>query len=217
MPQLPHRWLRNLLTLAGFWGAVGGCRSPSSPPNGGAMAGSRRDGTTSSACTHEAADPIARALCATPAPALHGLVDLYRALDLETPLSQRLTSATTHSLGLSGRITSAINPRVFVFSSYVATPDGLTRSRIAVTAFNRGEQMVELVGFDPVARDFNFYLLRFEQACNQFGCTPADLLTEKIEMNWTRWTLQADRDLEDTPSTVSPVTGPTAARRASAS
>jgi len=30
---------------------------------------------------------------------------------------------------------------------------------------------------DPATFDFNFYLLRFEQACNRARCTPEDLLT----------------------------------------
>jgi hypothetical protein len=133
---------------------------------------------------------------------VRGLTDLYRALHLETFLEQRLRGATTHSVGLSGRIVSALNPRVFVFSSFAlpgAHEEVLDPGHIAAVAFARGEQMVELVGYDPVARDFNFYLLRFRQACTLTRCSPGDLLTAKVETEWTGWTLYADRDLEDSP------------------
>ena len=31
---------------------------------------------------------------------------------------------------------------------------------------------MELARLDPATYDFNFYLLRFEQACNRTRCTP---------------------------------------------
>jgi hypothetical protein len=157
---------------------------------------------SSTACAAGVNDPVAQALCASPAPRVSGLSDLYRALQLDTSFEQRLSAATTHSLGLGGRIVSAINPRVFVFSTFARpslSAEVLDTSHIVAAAFARGEQIVELVGYDPIARDFNFYLLQFEQSCNQTGCAPADLLTAKIETEWTGWTIYADRDLEDTP------------------
>ena len=96
----------------------------------------------------------------------------------------------THSLGLSARTVSALNPRTFVFPRY----SPLDENQIAAVAFSRGEPFVELVGYDPAANDFNFYLLAFEPAVRG-----GELLTERIETGWTGWTLYADRDLEDTP------------------
>ena len=75
----------------------------------------------------------------------------------------------------------------------------MTYEEVVVTGFTRGEQLVELAALDPATYEYNFYLLRFAQACNRTRCTPEDLLTEKIESGWTDWTLYSDRDLEDTP------------------
>ena len=47
-----------------------------------------------------------------------------------------------------------------------------------------------MVGYDPAANDFNFYLLAFESQ---------DLLSERMETGWAGWTLYTDHDLEDTP------------------
>ena len=150
---------------------------------------------TAAVCGRGAADPVARALCRTPAPVLGGLDDLYRALGV-SPGSDGLAAVTTHSLGLSARTVSALNPRTFVFSRYAS----LDENTIAAVAFSRGEPFVEMVGYDPGARDFNFYLLAFEPACSSpAACAPRDLLSERIEAAWTSWTLYADRDLEDTP------------------
>ena len=148
---------------------------------------------TAVACGRGAADPIARALCAPAAPALGGLTDLYRALAL-APDNGGLAAVATHSLGLSARTVTALNPRIVVFPRY----SPLDPNGIAAAAFSRGEPFVELVGFDPASDDFNFYLVAFEPACGA-GCTPADLLTERLESGWTGWTLYGERDLEDTP------------------
>jgi MYXO-CTERM domain-containing protein len=148
---------------------------------------------TAVTCGRGAADPIARALCAAPAPAVGGLGDLHRLLGLG-PDNDGLAAVATHSLGLSARTVSALNPRVIAFPRY----SPLDADRIAAAAFSRGEPFVELVGYDPAARDFNFYLLAFQPACGA-NCAPADLLTERLESGWAGWTLYADRDLEDTP------------------
>jgi len=150
-------------------------------------------GQTAVACGRGAADPKARTLCASPAPRVGGLRDLYRALAL-APDNNGLAAVTTHSLGLSARTVTALNPRVVVFPHY----SPLDTNAIAAAAFSRGEPFVELSGFDPAAGDFNFYLLAFEPACGT-ACTPADLLTERLESGWTGWTLYGERDLEDTP------------------
>lgn len=149
-------------------------------------------------------DPISRALCRTPLPELGGLRDLYRVLDLSVGNNAR-AAVTTHSLGLSARSVSALNPRVIVFRNYSPV---LEEDQIAAVAFSRGESFVELVGYDPTANDFHLYLLAFQPACRTSddshagrlpACTPRDLLTERIETGWTGWTLYEERDLEDTP------------------
>lgn len=153
---------------------------------------------TARVCARGASDRITRSLCDRATPPIRGLTDLYRAIRLDDP-SPMLTAAVTHSMSLSARIVSEANPRVFAFQDLSTNPRAPTAEQAVVSAFVRGEQMVELAALDPVTFDFNFYLLRFEQACNQQRCTPEDLLTERIERNWTRWTLYGEQDLVDTP------------------
>ena len=161
---------------------------------------------TAAACGRGAADPVARTLCQSPAPVLGSLTDLYGALDLVQGENARAAVAT-HSLGLSARVVSALNPRVISLRDY----SPLDENRIVAAAFARGEPFVELVGYDPAARDFNYYLLAFQASCDlgagggpaagpaRAPCGPADLLTERLESGWTGWALYADADLEDTP------------------
>jgi hypothetical protein len=204
---LRRKKTRGLLAVALFAGvAPGGCGDDRGRPVGFAVSPGDvervwldRVGTgppqTAAVCGRGAADPVARALCESPAPALGGLADLYRALGLGPGGDRILTAVTTHSLGLSARTVSALNPRTIVFRHY----SPLDENNIVAVAFSRGEPFVEMVGYDPTANDFNFYLLAFEPACKGAGCTPADLLTERIETGWNGWTLYAERDLEDTP------------------
>ena len=152
---------------------------------------------TARICGRGANDRVATALCGKPAPAIRGLADLYRALRLDQP-PERLVATTTHSLGLSARTASGLNPRVLVYQDISHKRRAVTYEEIVVAGFTRGEQLVELAALDPATYDYNFYLLRFLQACNRKRCTPEDLLTEKIESGWTEWTLYGERDLEDT-------------------
>lgn len=128
---------------------------------------------------------------------MDSLASLYEALGL-VGTKERLVAAATHSLGLSTRYVSAANPRMFVFTNNIHYQP-LPREKLAVVSFARGEQLVELVALDTRTYDWNFYLLSFSQACNAFGCTPEDLLTERVERDWTGFTLYSDRDLVDTP------------------
>lgn len=153
---------------------------------------------TDRVCARGARDRIATVLCNDTTPPIHGLQDLYRALWEGRP-GRRLVAATTHSLALSSRIVSAVNPRAFMFEDTGAVTRPMQYDRIAAVGFNRGEQLVELVGLDPSTYEYNFYVMRFEQECNRSRCTLEDLLTEKIERDWTDWTLYSDVDLEDTP------------------
>ncbi len=153
---------------------------------------------TARVCARGATDRVATVLCAESPPPIRGLDDLYGALRLGRP-GQRRTATTTHSLGLSARTVSAVNPRVLVFENTRDRSEPVKYEQIVATTFTRGEQLVEILGLDPATYEYNFYLLRFQQDCNRSRCTPEDLLTDKIESGWTGWTLYSDRDLEDTP------------------
>jgi hypothetical protein len=152
---------------------------------------------TSNLCDGIAQDRIKDALCADPPPEINGIEDLYEALSLVGPA--RSIAATTHSLGLSTRTVTPANPRTFVFMNTAHYPRPIPLDEYAVVTFARGEQLVEMVALDTVTYDWNFYLLQFDQACNQTRCTPEQLLTDRIERDWTSWTLYADSDLVDTP------------------
>ncbi len=150
-------------------------------------------------CRRGSTDRVATALCDPKAGPIEGLQDLYRALRLDQP-AQRVLAATTHSLGLSARIVSAANPRVLVFANNSsANGDQFEYEEIVATAFTRGEQLVELSALDPATYEYNFYLLRYAQRCNDTRCAPEDLLTEQTEHGWRSWSLYSDEDLRDTP------------------
>jgi len=140
---------------------------------------------TAAACARGAADPVARALCQSPPPAIGGLDDLYATLRL-TAADGRVAAVAVQSLGLAARTVSALNPRTIVLPPYWSIDD----NGIVAVAFSRGEPFLEMVGYDPAANDFNFYLLAFESQ---------DLVSERMETGWAGWTLYADHDLEDTP------------------
>lgn len=152
---------------------------------------------TARVCARGAGDRVAQTLCGSPTAAISGLEELYGALRLTTPVERRVAAAT-HSLSLSGRTVSGANPRVMVLANN-SIEGGLPFEGVVGTAFARGEQLVELVAMDPATYEYNFYLLRFTQECNAARCTPEDLLTRRIETDWTDWTLYGDSDLEDTP------------------
>ena len=148
-------------------------------------------------CESGARDRVIASLCREPAPTVDGLASLYAALGFVGD-KERLVAATTHSLGLSVRTVSPVNPRVFVFANNIEYQP-VPHDKLAVVSFARGEQLVELVALDTRTYDWNFYLLSFTQACGASGCTPEQLLTERIERDWTSFTLYSERDLVDTP------------------
>ncbi len=142
-------------------------------------------------------DRVTDTLCADPARTIDSIQTLYEVLGLADE-KERLLATTTHSLALSSRYVTAANPRVIVLmnnQTYSPPP----YDKLIAVAFMRGEQMVELVALDTISYDWNFYVLAFEQACNETRCTPEQLLTEQVEHDWTSWTLYAHPDLEDTP------------------
>src|SRR5262245_49825020 len=92
---------------------------------------------------------------------------------------------------------SALNPRIILFPR---VNDMLERPKeLVAVGFVRGEQFVEVASRDAATGVANFYLLRFEQSCNyKAGCSPSDLLTEKVEHDWTAYSVYDERDLENT-------------------
>jgi mono/diheme cytochrome c family protein len=151
-------------------------------------------------CARGAGDPVARAFCAQPAPEIDSLQRLLQVLNLDKPFPARVEATTTHSLGLTGRAVTALNPRV-VFAAMTVPDNELRADRTLAVAFSRGEQFVELAAYDPDERTLNLYLGHFRQSCNAggAGCGPLDLLGPGVETGWREFTLYAAEDLEDTP------------------
>ena len=167
-------------------------------------------------CARNLGDAVAKAFCATPTqPPLTSIIDVQRFLGLDFQAGNNANgrngnpafTLTGHSTSLVTRFTSAINPRVIIF-----TPPNSTgrvnnpRPLASFTAmgFLRGEQFIELVSNDPTANngagDLNFFLLRFQQACEARvgGCTVDELLTPKVESNFTGYSVYNEADLANT-------------------
>jgi hypothetical protein len=102
------------------------------------------------------------------------------------------SALTAHSTSLSKRGISAINPRVIMFRMVVDLLDeGRGPAEFATLAFGRGEQFAELAIMNA-EREYHFYLIRFEQECNE-RCLPGELLTEAVEHNWRNFTLYDEK------------------------
>ncbi len=160
-------------------------------------------------CSRAGDDVVRDAFCVTPRAPVQSLSELVGRVQLEfEPVydpdnpptrEERLDGAVadyaeavvlSHSTALSGQLVSPINPRVILLNTTV------------FLAFSRGIQQVELAAVDRGDNQLNFYLLRFEQACNSLpgGCTYGDLYTPSIESNWLRVALEDDEDLKNTAS-----------------
>jgi len=116
----------------------------------------------------------------------------------------------THSSSLVARFVSSINPRAIIYNApaslFGPAPPGAPGALIpqptvgaAAMGFARGEQFVELFARDRITGALFFYLFTFEQTCNTNNqCGNADLLTNKIENNWTSYNLYSQSDLQNT-------------------
>ena len=140
-------------------------------------------------CARGNGDRVSQALCN--GVNLSSLGELREALGFADPFF----ALTGNSSSLVTSTTSVINPRLIVGDKNV----GGDNPALAM-GFARGEQFVELMGYDPSAGKLNMYLLMFEQACNdtEEGCDVADLVTPSVEQDWSRWTLYQDVDLVNT-------------------
>lgn len=149
-------------------------------------------------CEREREDKVRDVFCAHETPkvdSLRGLQDLLGlvpgGLDnhyAELYGANSFVTLLGHSTSLSMERVSPLNPRMIVIG------DG------AIMAFERGAQTVEVVAHARDAGDFDFYLFRFEQACNDSadGCSFGDLYTPRVERDWRNVTVQDDDDLANT-------------------
>lgn len=144
-------------------------------------------------CDRGRNDRVTRALC-NDDDDVTGLKSLFGALRLESGFFN-LSIATTSS-GLTFRTTSVLNPRLFLTST-AFEPESL--NDLVAVAFSRGDALVELVAFDAIADELNFYLLSYRQTCAADDCTMEEQLSGKTESSWKEWTLYDETDLEDTP------------------
>lgn len=176
-------------------------------------------------CSRGHQDRLSKIFCADPAPNIADLVALQKALGIAFQKAglaetQNVTGNGRegnpayvflgHTTSLTARMVSPVNPRVIVFEppahtarSANLTPDKFVQDPDFVAmAFTRGEQIVELVNRDPATGDLRFFVVRFEQACNDRpeGCTSWELFSPAIERDWKRVTIYDDTDLENTPA-----------------
>ena len=175
-------------------------------------------------CRRGHADHVAQMWCREGGATITGLVELQRQLGIaydQPGLHTRMNMSGNgragnpafaflgHSTSLMARLVSPINPRVIVFSppangassDYVPPEKFQKDPRFVALAFTRGEQIVELIDRDPIGGDLRFFVLRYEQACNDRpgGCDNYDLFTPATETDWLRVSLYDDSDLENTP------------------
>jgi hypothetical protein len=169
-------------------------------------------------CARHNGDVVARAFCASSTPpVITSLTDLLALLGLDFKPGviangsggNPAFSALAHSSSLVARVTSAINPRIFVMTPPASISGIGQRSpmpfvpnpEFVITAFARGEQQVEIASKDPSnGGAINFYLFTYQQACNSSpnGCSNADRFLPRAESGFTGYTLYQDTDLQNT-------------------
>lgn len=156
-------------------------------------------------CARGQQDNVTKALCDNPS--ITSVVELQEALGLgfvdrsdQAQNGARGNPAFAflgHSSSLVMREVSAINPRAFVFSPPPGQPVHIPG--FVVMGFARGEPVVEIAAEDPIKKTLQFYLFKFDLACEAtHTCVPGDQLTPAIEKNWKSWTLYQDEDLKNT-------------------
>jgi len=153
-------------------------------------------------CARKGGDAVSKAFCSTPAPTIHGLVDLEEALGLG--FADRTTAGRNgasgnpgfalsgHSASLVGRFASAFNPRAFLFTP---SSQGPAPGFVAL-AFTRGETFVEVAAHDPTdpgPEAINLYLIRFVRSdCDD---SAVHRLMSSVEKGWARVDVYEDDDL----------------------
>lgn len=145
-------------------------------------------------CSRDRSDIVLDVFCSDEPPRIETLLDLRAALGINKPAYEQGLAVISHSTALTGRTVSSINPRLIFIN-----PPGEAGGELLMLAFARGEQSAEIVVRDRARGDFQFYLVSYEQACNEVGCTPGDLLTETAEVGWKNLNVYAEEDLANTP------------------
>ena len=161
-------------------------------------------------CARPGEDRVRKVFCGTNPPEIRGLKDLQR----ELGLSDRGGGGglfggflggifgggsnfvfTGASSSLVGRFTSAINPRLVMFTP----PAGRDPNMVAL-GFVRGEQFAEVISRDASSGNLSFFLVHFQQDCNDRPgrCNNGELLGPAIESNWREVTVYEDSDIENT-------------------
>jgi cytochrome c553 len=163
----------------------------------------RGDEQLANLCARSGKDSVRDVFCDS-VPEVHSLYDLQRVLGLDsesvTKLREIKTGGVTaisllgHSTSLAKHSVSSINPRLFQAKARFPSFE------MVLLAFSRGQQEVELISRDRVSGELRFYLVSFQQACNdeKQGCSHGELFTEAIEHDWTEMSLYDDSDLENT-------------------
>lgn len=140
------------------------------------------------------------AFCGGTAPVVRSMSDFLKALEVDVNDANTDVALAAHSTSLTARATSPINPRVFIFGH--TTLANVKSMKNVVVAYVRGEPLIELATVDSSGsgstRPWNFYLARIDKACGASGCTPADLLTDKFEVDWNGISLYAENELRNT-------------------
>lgn len=186
--------------------------SPQSAPSDGPVEDPRGGGVLSDpppvdpeqharVCSRPNQDVIFKALCAQPAPKIDSMSALLSAIGLGRE-SERKVAGLGSSNALGTRHASPLNPAVVIVPND-AIQHGTQRidlKRVRAVTYGRGEELVEMLAFDPASNDLSFYVLRFQKSCDADpkGCGAADLYTPEVERGWTGWTLYQDRDLANT-------------------
>lgn len=156
-------------------------------------------------CAREGDDAVRDVFCAGTQPSIRSLVDFQNVFDVNPrgpDPAQQLDEFRTalylsptngdvavlgHSTALPGHLISPINPRAILIGEKI------------IMAYQRGVQRLELATRARGNFAFVFYLLSFEQACNERdqGCAPGDLYTSKVENDWTHIQIRDDEDLKN--------------------
>lgn len=160
------------------------------------------DEQTERLCSRGRSDVVLDVFCQRDVPSITGILELRTALGIQadTATYDQVFAATGHSTSLVARSVSAINPRAIFIrrATMEAAYDTMTFDELLLLAYTRGEQFSEMVTRDR-AGVLQFYLLTFEQDCNETECLPGDLLTEAAEVGWKNINVYGEEDLANTP------------------
>ncbi len=155
-------------------------------------------------CDRGGRDRVRAVFCAGEPPQIRGLKDLQQKLGLSAgnggggilgALGGANFAFSGASSSLVAKFTSAVNPRLVMFTR----PNGRDPNMTAL-GFVRGEQFAEIIARDSSSGNLNFFLLHFQQDCNdrEGGCNNGELLGPGIESNWREVTVYEDKDIENT-------------------